>query len=1002
MSATPNITRTYLAATALVAAAGTANAQLLGQNVVVGFGFDSLNGIANDQNTVVAADDSDAVVLTAGGFSLRVDPFDTGFVVTNVGPEIPIAGSDTNNSDQLRFSQLAFNDPSLGITDVNFTADFNASAEAGFSDDRAFIIFADASVFPAGGVMTINVVTSPGTTVFSAQDGQFFDPATWDLRVPSSVDSASVSNAVTIGQRRPNGVFGFQTSFSDLRIGESADGSLINRAADPIAIDDALQIGLNGFAGLLDSGGVPVRANNITVGVSGPGSIVLDVFNVIDANGPNFPGFFSFRVGANGFPGTITLADRSELISAGGIAFGPGARLNYDGLFSTFNSNLFRTANSTPIVFDASAVIDLLLADVPIETIPGDSIPLASAPGSTVTGTPTVIDPIGYPLTLDTSNPDQLRLTVASIPTTFNWTNPASGNWGTDSNWDTSANPSDTGGFVFVQSGGTANAEGDGPLGLASLALNTLDVGGLTGDGTVNINNIPNITIAREADIGSVDFDERPESGTSTLTGSLSITNADTVRINRVDIGEPRATGTANVTGTGTLVIDNVNTLIIEGDLDAGTSGANDFSPFDGETIPASGTVATGNGNVTLTDIQTVTIGGDLDLADGEANLSNDPGPVTVNQNVAFLAQDISTFTIGSDLDIGVSTGNTGETENVDGEVTFSNVGRLHVQGGLDFMRGGGDAGATGVVNHDMTLNTSDVDLMQIEDDIDMNGNPNIRGSNLLNLRSVWNITRSNVRLEAGDFADIGNIDFGTSNPTPNQLNATGNSISTQVTLDQSTFTTVDETRFGRATQGAPTEGFGTGITLNNGSLGSSGYLRQGAQGEFVFHVDGVVRKAAGDGNPNTYSAWDVPFNPALAAPGAPAVELNGAVTIDFDITPPPGTHTFDFISTTGTIANNASLSVETMGFAGLPGNFREVSFGVVTTSDGRQSLRLVITDCPADLVAPFGVLDLDDVDTFITAFLGGGPAADLVEPIGVLDLADIDAFIASFIAGCP
>ena len=51
-----------------------------------------------------------------------------------------------------------------------------------------------------------------------------------------------------------------------------------------------------------------------------------------------------------------------------------------------------------------------------------------------------------------------------------------------------------------------------------------------------------------------------------------------------------------------------------------------------------------------------------------------------------------------------------------------------------------------------------------------------------------------------------------------------------------------------------------------------------------------------------------------------------------------------------------------------------------------------------ADLAEPFGVLDLDDVDTFITAFLTQDPIADLAPPAGIVDLADIDAFLV----GCP
>jgi len=54
------------------------------------------------------------------------------------------------------------------------------------------------------------------------------------------------------------------------------------------------------------------------------------------------------------------------------------------------------------------------------------------------------------------------------------------------------------------------------------------------------------------------------------------------------------------------------------------------------------------------------------------------------------------------------------------------------------------------------------------------------------------------------------------------------------------------------------------------------------------------------------------------------------------------------------------------------------------------------------DLAQPFGVLDLADIDAFISAFLSGDVAADFAPPPGVLDLGDIDAFIAGFAAGCP
>ncbi len=55
-----------------------------------------------------------------------------------------------------------------------------------------------------------------------------------------------------------------------------------------------------------------------------------------------------------------------------------------------------------------------------------------------------------------------------------------------------------------------------------------------------------------------------------------------------------------------------------------------------------------------------------------------------------------------------------------------------------------------------------------------------------------------------------------------------------------------------------------------------------------------------------------------------------------------------------------------------------------------------------ADIVAPFGVLDLLDVQAFIGGFPSQDPIADIAEPFGVWDLNDVQAFIAAFSAGCP
>ncbi|USN98612.1 MAG: hypothetical protein H6810_10630 [Phycisphaeraceae bacterium] len=56
---------------------------------------------------------------------------------------------------------------------------------------------------------------------------------------------------------------------------------------------------------------------------------------------------------------------------------------------------------------------------------------------------------------------------------------------------------------------------------------------------------------------------------------------------------------------------------------------------------------------------------------------------------------------------------------------------------------------------------------------------------------------------------------------------------------------------------------------------------------------------------------------------------------------------------------------------------------------------------CIADLAPPFGLLDLDDVTGFVSAFLVQDPLADLAEPIGLFDLSDVLAFVSAFLDGC-
>ncbi|GJM17833.1 MAG: hypothetical protein DHS20C14_00460 [Phycisphaeraceae bacterium] len=67
-------------------------------------------------------------------------------------------------------------------------------------------------------------------------------------------------------------------------------------------------------------------------------------------------------------------------------------------------------------------------------------------------------------------------------------------------------------------------------------------------------------------------------------------------------------------------------------------------------------------------------------------------------------------------------------------------------------------------------------------------------------------------------------------------------------------------------------------------------------------------------------------------------------------------------------------------------------------TSGDFDALDAVV--CRADIDCT-GTLNVDDIDAFVTAFLGGGSAADC-DLNGSLNVDDIDCFVTAFLAGCP
>ena len=94
-------------------------------------------------------------------------------------------------------------------------------------------------------------------------------------------------------------------------------------------------------------------------------------------------------------------------------------------------------------------------------------------------------------------------------------------------------------------------------------------------------------------------------------------------------------------------------------------------------------------------------------------------------------------------------------------------------------------------------------------------------------------------------------------------------------------------------------------------------------------------------------------------------------------------------------IASDHSIGdVRTMGFA--PDLMYALVGNEVRVFNSRRTCN------PADLAAPFGVLDLTDILAFIDGFSTMDSMSDFAAPEGVFDLADIQAFVIAFNSSCP
>lgn len=102
------------------------------------------------------------------------------------------------------------------------------------------------------------------------------------------------------------------------------------------------------------------------------------------------------------------------------------------------------------------------------------------------------------------------------------------------------------------------------------------------------------------------------------------------------------------------------------------------------------------------------------------------------------------------------------------------------------------------------------------------------------------------------------------------------------------------------------------------------------------------------------------------------------------------------------TVISNVGLGVTEWGSVNIDTGPETQRMVVSARSANKIYVFAAVPGCNnADLSVPFGLLDLSDVNLFVTAFTGGNPIADF-DDNGLFDLSDVIEYIDAFGAGCP
>ena len=424
------------------------------------------------------------------------------------------------------------------------------------------------------------------------------------------------------------------------------------------------------------------------------------------------------------------------------------------------------------------------------------------------------------------------------------------------------------------------------------------------------------------------------------------------------------------------------------------------------------------------------------------ASIEND----TIQFNLGAQTYTLAELIVGDRLtDVGTLTLNGGNLVTTTG---LARVGRLSPATGSLIMTGG----ATMTNQRDLIIGDAGIGFFQLDagctvsslitfiaDETTSTGNAIIHGTwNIQNSALIGNSGIGSLTVEAG-----GDVTVGLETKVGDDLFSSGS-----LTIDGagSTLTSSGATTIGN---------FGTGsLTVSNGGLLTTTQLKiaddapatvtidaamivdtirtdigNRAAGSLVLMNGGVIQSplvsvtslfgtltGSGTVTGTVLNAGQV--NPGT---GAGALNVTGNFTqtlgtLNIELGGPVAETQYDQLQVSGISTLGGTLNVSLInGFNPANGQFIILQGGIVNGtfltanlpagfSIAYEADRVVLnigTPCVADINGD-GVLDLADINGFISAFLANDPAADLAPPAGIFDLTDLSTFVQSFVAGCP